>query len=80
MAMRDLFKSALWRAIMAGHDYEFHNMMFQPVGGMGQIGKAFGRKLGNVVQYNSKVANIHQDAKGVTVYLCRCQDGGPPGN
>src|SRR5277367_5133244 len=29
MAMNDLFKSGLWSAILAGHIYEFQNMIFQ---------------------------------------------------
>ncbi len=78
MAMQDLFNSGLWRSIMAGHNYELQNMMFQPVGGMGQIGKAFGRKLGNVVQYNSKVTKIQQDDKGVTVTYVDAKKGGAP--
>jgi monoamine oxidase len=45
MAMRDLMKSTLWQSILQGHDYEFQNTIFQPVGGMGMIGKAFGRAL-----------------------------------
>jgi monoamine oxidase len=40
--------------------------MFQPVGGMGRIGEAFGRELGTAIRYNSKVIDIHQDAQGVT--------------
>jgi monoamine oxidase len=78
MAMKDLLKSALWRSILTGHEYEFHNMLFQPVGGMGQIGKAFGRKLGTVIQYNTKVTNIHQDDKGVTVTYVDSKRGGTP--
>jgi monoamine oxidase len=40
-----LLQSRLWGAIAVGHIYEFQNMIFQPVGGMGMIGKAFGREL-----------------------------------
>ncbi len=78
MVMRELLKSGLWRSIMDGHNYDHHNMMFQPVGGMGQIGKAFGRKLENVVQYNSKVTKIQQDDKGVTVTYVDAKKGGAP--
>jgi monoamine oxidase len=78
LAMQDLFKSGLWRSIIAGHRYEMQNMMFQPVGGMGMIGKAFGRKLGNVVKYNSKVTKIQQDEKGVTVTYVDAKKGGAP--
>ena len=76
--MNDLFKSGLWTSILAGHIYEFQNMIFQPVGGMGMIGKAFGKKLGHVIQYNAKVTGIHQDAKGVTATYIRLEKGGAP--
>jgi monoamine oxidase len=41
--------------------------LFQPVGGMGRIGEAFGRELGPLVRYNSKVTEVQQDEHGVTV-------------
>ena len=41
--------------------------MFQPVGGMDAIGKAFAREVGDVIQYNAKVTRIQQDDHGVTV-------------
>ena len=78
MAMNDLFKSGLWASILAGHIYEFQNTIFQPVGGMGTIGKAFGKKLGKVIQYNAKVTNIHQDASGVTATYVDSKKGGAP--
>ena len=78
MAMNDLMKSGLWRSILAGHIYEFQNTIFQPVGGMGMIGKAFGRKLGHVIRYNCKVTNIHQDGSGVTATYIDTKKGGAP--
>ena len=76
MAMRDLLQSRLWSAIVAGHIYEFQSMIFQPVGGMGMIGKAFGRELGDMIQYNAKVTQIKQDASGVTVAYQHTKQGG----
>ena len=78
MAMRELMKSTLWQSILQGHDYEFQNTIFQPVGGMGAIGKAFGRALGNVIRYNCKVTEIRQDAKGVTATYHDSKKGGAP--
>jgi monoamine oxidase len=78
MAMGDLFKSGLWAAIAVGHGYEFQNTLFQPVGGMGMIGKAFGAELGPIIQYGSKVTDIKQDATGVTVTYVDTKTGGPP--
>ncbi len=78
LAMSELFQSRLWSAISAGHGYEVQNMVFQPVGGMGMIGKAFGQVLDGVIQYNAKVIEIHQDAKGVTATYIDSRTGGPP--
>jgi monoamine oxidase len=66
-AMSDMLHGGLWQFIMASHDYEFQSTIFQPVGGMGMIGKAFGRALGNAIQYNCKVTDIRQDTQGVTI-------------
>lgn len=66
-----LLESELWRAIGWGQDFLYQMPMFQPRGGMGQIGRAFGAELGNIIKYNCKVTEIHQDNSGVTVtYIC----------
>jgi monoamine oxidase len=41
--------------------------MFQPVGGMDMIGKAFAGQVGDLIRYNAKVTRIQQDSRGVTV-------------
>ena len=41
--------------------------MFQPVGGMDMIGKAFAREVGDLIRYDAKVTRIRQDEDGVTV-------------
>jgi monoamine oxidase len=51
--------------------------LFQPVGGMGRVGEAFGRELGPLIRYNAKVTDIHQDAQGVTATY---EDTGRPGS
>ena len=65
-AFSDLLQSNLWSAIASGHNYELQSAIFQPKGGMGMIGKAMGKDLGPLIEYNCKVTNIHQDDKGVT--------------
>jgi monoamine oxidase len=67
LAMRELLHSRLWNFLYVGHIYDFQTTIFQPVGGMGVIGKAFGRELGPVIQYNAKVTEIVQNDQGVTV-------------
>ena len=66
-ALSDVLQSRLWSAIASGHNYEMQSAIFQPKGGMGMIGKAMGKDLGPLIEYNCKVTDIHQDEGGVTV-------------
>jgi monoamine oxidase len=65
--LHDILDSKLWQGIPTGDTYDMQTALFQPVGGMGRIGEAFGRELGALIRYNSKVTRIHQDDRGVTV-------------
>lgn len=68
MSAEDVLRSRLWKHLAAGNGIEMQTSMFQPVGGMDQVGKAFARELGpGVIQYNAKVTGIDQDDHGVTV-------------
>jgi monoamine oxidase len=64
---QDVLRSRLWVTLAAGNNYEMQTTMFQPVGGMDQIGKAFGRQLEGAIRYDAKVTRIDQDTRGVTV-------------
>lgn len=67
MGLKDVLDSRLWTGLSAGEIYEFQTTLFQPVGGMGRIGEAFGRELKDVIRYNAKVTAIQQDERGVSV-------------
>jgi monoamine oxidase len=73
----ELLDSQLWLNIPSGDAYDMQTALFQPVGGMGRIGEAFGRELGALIRYNARVTEIHQDEQGVTVSY---QDTGKPGS
>jgi monoamine oxidase len=47
--------------------HQFQTTMFQPVGGMDMIGKAFAKQIGDLIQYDAKVIRIQQNDGGVTV-------------
>jgi monoamine oxidase len=64
---KELLNSRLWSGIAAGQSVSHHTNIFQPVGGMDSIGKAFGRELGPLIRYNAKVLNVRQDSRKVTV-------------
>jgi len=76
--LHDVLTSKMWAAIGAGCNYEMQSSIFQPKGGMGQIGKAFGKALEPLIQYNCKVVEIKQNDKGVEVSYIDSRTGGTP--
>ena len=54
---------------------EFQTTMFQPVGGMGMIGKGFAKQVGHLITYNAKVTKLFQDKTGVTVSFTDTEKG-----
>jgi monoamine oxidase len=67
LALHDVLDSGLWSGVANGDTFDMQTSLFQPAGGMGRIGEAFGRELGPLIRYNAKVTDIHQDERGVTV-------------
>ena len=67
VGLSEILKSRLWRYLQNFANYNFQTTMFQPVGGMDAIGKAFAKELGDVFRYNAKVTRIQQSDHGVTV-------------
>lgn len=78
IGLSDLLKSGLWRAIGQAHAFDVQQSMFQPIGGMGMIGRAFGRELKDVIRYDAKVTAIHQDESGVAATFVDTVRGGAP--
>jgi len=78
MGLQHILSSGLWEGVSAGDDYDMQTSLFQPVGGMGRIGEAWGRELGPLIRYNAKVVDIHQDEHGVTVTYEDTQASGSP--
>jgi monoamine oxidase len=67
IALSDILKSRLWRYLQNFALHAFQSTMFQPVGGMDMIGKAFAREVGDVIRYEAKVTRIQQNDGGVIV-------------
>jgi monoamine oxidase len=76
IGLSDLLDSKLWRQIPGGDRMDMQTALFQPTGGMGRVGEAFGRELGSLIRYNAKVIDIRQDEHGVTATY---QDARTPG-
>jgi monoamine oxidase len=65
--LSDILKSQLWRYLQSFAVLELQTTMFQPVGGMDMIGKAFAREVDDLIRYDAEVRRIQQDENGVTV-------------
>jgi monoamine oxidase len=65
--LSEILKSRLWLYLQNFARHQFQTTMFQPVGGMDMIGKAFAKEVGDVIRYDAKVTRIQQDDRGVTV-------------
>jgi monoamine oxidase len=74
--LSEVLSSGLWRSVATGDMRDMQTALFQPVGGMGRLGEAFGRELGPLIKYNAKVIDIRQDDSGVTVQYQDTAAGG----
>jgi monoamine oxidase len=65
--LSDILSSQLWRYLRNFAVHELQTTMFQPVGGMDMIGKAFAKEVGDLIRYGAKVTRIAQNEGGVAV-------------
>jgi len=63
----DVLASQVWKNMSFFMNHEMQTTMFQPVGGMGMIGKAFARQVQPMITHNAKVTKLFQDKSGVTI-------------
>ena len=61
-----LLDRRLWSDLNQGMWYEFRSTMFEPVGGMDALARAFESRVGRFIQYRARVTEIKQDADRVT--------------
>ena len=78
IGLGDIVKSRLWARMQTGNIYEFHSAIFQPVGGMDMISKAFEREVGRFITFNAQVTAIRQDARSVTASYVDAGKNSPP--
>jgi monoamine oxidase len=67
LGFRDLLASKVGKVYSAVHEFPMQATMFQPVGGMDQIARAFEKRVGRHIRYGAEVQRIVQDANRVTV-------------
>src|SRR5207237_482166 len=78
LPLNELLQSGMWRQLVRGAKYDFQATLFQPVGGMDMIARAFTREVVDLIRFNAKVTAIRQDAGGVTVAYEDSADPGKP--
>jgi monoamine oxidase len=78
IGLSDILNSRLWSNLANYALYEFQTTMFQPVGGIDMIAKAFAREVGDLIKYNAKVTKIEQNETGVTVTYEDTKNPGTP--
>ncbi|MDB5656621.1 MAG: flavin monoamine oxidase [Tardiphaga sp.] len=78
IGLSEILKSRMWRYLQNFALHEFQTTMFQPVGGMDMIGKAFATEVGDLIRYDAKVTRIQQDSSGVTVTYSDAKQPGAP--
>jgi monoamine oxidase len=66
-AVTDILHSRTWQVLASVAEFEQQRTMFQPVGGMDAIAKAFAKAIGPMIKYSTVVDKIQQDANGVTI-------------
>ncbi|MDQ2989142.1 MAG: flavin monoamine oxidase family protein [Pseudomonadota bacterium] len=67
LGFRDLLASKVGNVYSAVQDFPMQNTMFQPVGGMDAIARAFEKRVGRQIRCRAEVQTIRQAEKGVTV-------------
>lgn len=65
--LHDVLDPLLWRVMDFNFESEMLPTMFQPVGGMDMIGRAFTDRVRESITLNARVTRIAQDETGVTV-------------
>lgn len=70
LGLKELLSSEFWRfRFYQSFEYEWQPTLFQPVGGMDKIVDGFVRKIGSLIQYNTKVLDIQIRNNGVGVVI-----------
>lgn len=67
LKLDDLLSARAWLPLAMGNFYDFQSTLFQPVGGMDALAKAFEQRLKGLIRYNTKITRIEQTPSAVTV-------------
>jgi monoamine oxidase len=67
LGFKELLASKVGNVYSAVQDFPMQNTMFQPVGGMDAIARAFEKRVGRQIRYRAEVQTIRQAESQVTV-------------
>ncbi|WUR12620.1 flavin monoamine oxidase family protein [[Empedobacter] haloabium] len=67
LGFSELLAAGVGKVYSAVQDYPMQNTMFQPVGGMDQIPKAFEKRVGRFIRYHAEVQAIRHGERSVMV-------------
>ncbi len=67
LAFKEVLRSGFGNSFQGVTTLDHPATMYQPVGGMDQIARAFERAVGDVITYNAEVQELRQDGNGVSV-------------
>ncbi len=67
---RAILNSNFWHGpLLFAEQHTQAATMMQPVGGMGRIGQAFGKRLGDVISYNSEVTQLRREGDSARIVV-----------
>lgn len=66
LTRQEVFDAFPWQSLAIEHSYGFQSTMFQPVGGMDKIAKAFDARTRSLIRHNAQVVALSQDDRAVT--------------
>ena len=67
LGFQSLLAAKVGNVYSAVQEFPMHATMFQPVGGMDQIAKAFAKRLGKTIRYGQEVQSIRQSPDKVSI-------------
>ncbi|SFU72943.1 flavin monoamine oxidase family protein [Pseudoduganella namucuonensis] len=67
LGFKELLASRVGNVYSAVQDFPMQNTMFQPVGGMDRIAKAFEKRVGRHIRYRAEVQSLRHGENNVTV-------------
>ena len=67
LPMHALLDANLWDSLLTEDIIDWQATMFQPIGGMDSIPRAFEKQLGSIIRHQAEVASIRQTDSGVRV-------------